>query len=108
MQGHGGALVLDRLLQRVLGLGARMARPGEFSERAFLNGKMDLAQAEAVADLIDAGHGCGRAGGSALPAGRILRTNSCDCRRSSRSCAHTSKPPSIFPMRRSIFSPTWR
>jgi tRNA modification GTPase len=55
MQGHGGALILDKLLQRVLALGARMARPGEFTERAFLNGKMDLAQAEAVADLIDAG-----------------------------------------------------
>ena len=52
---HGGAVVLDRLLQRLLELGARMARPGEFTERAFLNGKLDLAQAEAVADLIDAG-----------------------------------------------------
>src|SRR5258708_17603939 len=43
------------LLQRVLELGCRMARPGEFSERAFLNGKIDIAQAEAIADLIDAG-----------------------------------------------------
>jgi tRNA modification GTPase len=55
LQGHGGAFILDRVLRRVLGMGVRMARPGEFSERAFLNGKMDLAQAEAVADLIDAG-----------------------------------------------------
>ncbi|HEX6929431.1 MAG TPA: tRNA modification GTPase, partial [Gammaproteobacteria bacterium] len=54
-QGHGGAIVLDMLLQRLLQLGARLARPGEFSERAFLNGRIDLAQAEAVADLIDAG-----------------------------------------------------
>lgn len=54
LQGHGGPVVVDMILQRVLALGARMARPGEFSERAFLNGKMDLAQAEAVADLIDA------------------------------------------------------
>ncbi len=54
LQGHGGPVVVDMLLQRVLQLGARLARPGEFSERAFLNGKMDLAQAEAVADLIDA------------------------------------------------------
>lgn len=54
LQGHGGPLVVDLILQRVLQLGARLARPGEFSERAFLNGKMDLAQAEAVADLIDA------------------------------------------------------
>jgi tRNA modification GTPase len=55
LQGHGGALIVDVLLQRLLDLGCRMARPGEFSERAFLNGKMDIAQAEAVADLIDAG-----------------------------------------------------
>ncbi len=55
LQGHGGPVVLDMLLQRVIALGARMARPGEFSERAFLNNKLDLAQAEAVADLIDSG-----------------------------------------------------
>ncbi len=55
LQGHGGPVVLDRLLRACLQLGARLARPGEFSERAFLNGKLDLAQAEAVADLIEAG-----------------------------------------------------
>jgi tRNA modification GTPase len=55
LQGHGGALVMDLLIERVLSLGCRAARPGEFSERAFLNGKIDIAQAEAVADLIDAG-----------------------------------------------------
>jgi tRNA modification GTPase len=55
LQGHGGPLVMDLLAQRLLELGCRPARPGEFSERAFLNGKMDIAQAEAVADLIDAG-----------------------------------------------------
>lgn len=54
-QGHGGPVVLDMLLQRLLRLGARLARPGEFSERAFLNDKLDLAQAEAIADLIEAG-----------------------------------------------------
>jgi tRNA modification GTPase len=54
LQGHGGPVVVDLLLQRILHLGARLARPGEFSERAFLNGKLDLAQAEAIADLIDA------------------------------------------------------
>lgn len=54
LHGHGGPVVLDRLLRRVVELGARPARPGEFSERAFLNGKLDLAQAEAVADLIAA------------------------------------------------------
>lgn len=53
LHGHGGAVVVDLLLRRILALGARMARPGEFSERAFFNGKMDLLQAEAVADLID-------------------------------------------------------
>ncbi len=55
LQGHGGPVVLDMLVSRVVALGARLARPGEFSERAFLNGKLDLAQAEAVADLIDSG-----------------------------------------------------
>lgn len=55
LQGHGGPVVLDLLLARCLSLGARLARPGEFSERAFLNGKLDLAQAEAVADLIASG-----------------------------------------------------
>jgi tRNA modification GTPase len=53
-QGHGGPLVIDSLLQRILTLGARLAKPGEFSERAFLNDKMDLTQAEAIADLINA------------------------------------------------------
>ena len=53
LQGHGGPVVLDLLLNEVVALGCRLARPGEFSERAFLNDKMDLAQAEAIADLID-------------------------------------------------------
>ncbi len=55
LQGHGGPVVMDLLLQRVLELGARLAQPGEFSQRAFLNGKLDLAQAEAIADLIESG-----------------------------------------------------
>ncbi len=55
LHGHGGPVVMDMLLARVLRLGARAARPGEFSQRAFLNDKLDLSQAEAVADLIDAG-----------------------------------------------------
>ena len=54
LQGHGGPVVMQMLLARCLDLGARLAEPGEFSRRAFLNGKLDLAQAEAVADLIDA------------------------------------------------------
>ncbi|MGH8125209.1 MAG: tRNA uridine-5-carboxymethylaminomethyl(34) synthesis GTPase MnmE [Rhodanobacteraceae bacterium] len=54
LHAHGGPVVLDQLLRRICELGARPARAGEFSERAFLNGKLDLAQAEAVADLIAA------------------------------------------------------
>jgi len=54
LQGHGSPVLLDALLRRVCAMGARWARPGEFTERAFLNGKLDLAQAEAVADLIAA------------------------------------------------------
>lgn len=54
LQGHGGDAVLRMVLGRCLELGARPAEPGEFTKRAFLNNKMDLAQAESVADLIDA------------------------------------------------------
>ncbi|HET6554046.1 MAG TPA: tRNA uridine-5-carboxymethylaminomethyl(34) synthesis GTPase MnmE [Dyella sp.] len=54
LQGHGSPVLLDALLRRICNMGARLARPGEFTERAFLNGKLDLAQAEAVADLIAA------------------------------------------------------
>ena len=55
LQGHGGGAVLKAVLRRCLEVGARLAEPGEFTRRAFLNGKIDLAQAESVADLIDAG-----------------------------------------------------
>jgi len=55
LHGHGGLVVCDLLLERVIALGARLARPGEYSERAFLNDKLDLLQAEAIADLIDSG-----------------------------------------------------
>lgn len=54
LQGHGAPIVMDRLLKECISLGARLARPGEFSERAFLNDKIDLTQAEAIADLIQA------------------------------------------------------
>ena len=54
LQGHGGPVVMHQLLQRCVELGARPSRPGEFTERAYLNGRMDLAQAEGVADLIEA------------------------------------------------------
>ncbi len=56
LQGHGSPVVLDRLVKAIVALGARCARPGEFTERAFLNGKIDLVQAEAVADLIESAH----------------------------------------------------
>lgn len=55
LHGHGGPVVMDMLLARAVQLGARAAQPGEFSQRAFLNDKLDLAQAEAIADLIDSG-----------------------------------------------------
>ncbi len=55
LQGHGGPVVIEALIARLVELGARRANPGEFTQRAFLNDKLDLAQAEAVADLIDAG-----------------------------------------------------
>ena len=57
LQGHGGPAVMDMLLSRCLSLGARLAQPGEFTLRAFLNNKLDLAQAESVADIIDASTG---------------------------------------------------
>jgi tRNA modification GTPase len=66
LHAHGSPVVLDLLLKRVCALGARHARPGEFTERAFLNGKLDLAQAEAIADLI--------ASGSAAAARAALRS----------------------------------
>ena len=67
LQGHGSPLALSAILECCLSLGARMARPGEFTERAFLNGKLDLAQAEAVIDLIEA-----RTGAAARAAVRSL------------------------------------
>ena len=68
LQGHGGLIVCDLLIERILDLGARLAGPGEFSRRAFLNDKLDLSQAEAIADLIDSGSRM-----AARAAGRSLR-----------------------------------
>ncbi len=68
LQAHGSPQVIDMLLARCLALGARTARPGEFTERAFLNGKLDLSQAESVIDLIQA-----RSQGAARAAQRSLR-----------------------------------
>ncbi|MET0808574.1 MAG: tRNA uridine-5-carboxymethylaminomethyl(34) synthesis GTPase MnmE [Pseudoxanthomonas sp.] len=55
LHGHGGTVIVEALIERLVQLGARRAQPGEFSQRAYLNEKLDLAQAEAIADLIDAG-----------------------------------------------------
>jgi len=55
LHGHGGPVVIEAVIGRVLQLGARRALPGEFTQRAFLNDKLDLTQAESVADIIDAG-----------------------------------------------------
>ncbi|MFZ5722187.1 MAG: tRNA uridine-5-carboxymethylaminomethyl(34) synthesis GTPase MnmE [Pseudomonadota bacterium] len=74
LQGHGGPVVMDLLLSACLAQGARLARPGEFSERAFLNDKLDLAQAEAIADLIDA-----RSAAAARGAVRSLQGVFSDC-----------------------------
>lgn len=74
LHGHGGPVVMDLLLNACLAQGARLARPGEFSERAFLNDKLDLAQAEAIADLIDA-----RSAAAARGAVRSLQGVFSDC-----------------------------
>ena len=55
LHGHGGPVVLNQVVQRCVELGARLAEPGEFTRRAYLNGKLDLAQAEAVADVYRCG-----------------------------------------------------
>lgn len=104
LQGHGGPVVLDLLVQRCLELGARQARPGEFSERAFLNDKLDLAQAEAIADLIEAS--------SEQAARNALRSLQGEFSRRVHalteqliSCASMSKPPSTSPRKKSTSSP---
>jgi tRNA modification GTPase len=73
LQGHGGVAVLQLVLRRCLDLGARPARPGEFTQRAFLNDKLDLAQAESVADLIDASSEAAARGAMRSLAGEFSR-----------------------------------
>ena len=73
LQGHGGLAVLQLVLRRCLDLGARPARPGEFTQRAFLNDKLDLAQAESVADLIDASSEAAARGAMRSLAGEFSR-----------------------------------
>ena len=71
LHAHGARVVLDLLVACAIALGARHARPGEFSERAFLNGKLDLVQAEAIADLVERARRAARAALRCL-AGRVL------------------------------------
>ncbi len=73
LHGHGGPVVMDLIIRRAVELGARPARPGEFSERAFLNDKIDLAQAEAIADLIGAGSAAAARAALASLAGEFSR-----------------------------------
>ena len=76
LQGHGGPAPIEALIAQAVALGARRANPGEFTQRAYLNDRIDLAQAEAVADLIDAGKRSRGARRVALAAGRILAARS--------------------------------
>jgi tRNA modification GTPase len=104
LHGHGGPVVMDLLLQRVLQLGARSARAGEFSERAFLNDKLDLAQAEAIADLIDSATAqAARAAVRSLHGEFSARVHALQ-----QQLTPGSRRRSIFPTRTSIFSPIRR
>ena len=108
LQGHGGPVVMQMLLARCLEagrrIGLRLAQPGEFTQRAFLNDKLDLAQAEAVADLIDAIDRSGGQVGVAIVVRRLFQTRSMHWSRKSSTCACWSKPRSIFRKRKSTSS----
>ena len=90
LHGHGGPVVMSLLVDAAVGFGARLAEPGEFTKRAFLNGKLDLAQAEAVADLI--GSGTEQAARAALRslAGAFSRESRRACR-TTRASAHARR-----------------
>ena len=92
LQAHGSPVVLQQLVARACALGARMARPGEFSERAFLNHKLDLAQAEAIADLIAAARPGARSTASSPTASRTsaVRCWPCACMSRRRSISPTN------------------
>ncbi len=87
LHGHGGTVLVEALLEHLVQLGARRARPGEFSERAYLNDKLDLAQAEAMADLIDAGSRGRGTRRAALAAGRVQCTRRMRCASGWSRCA---------------------
>ena len=72
LQGHGSPVLVDMLLARLLELGARLADPGEFSRHAFLNDKLSLNEAEAIADAIDAGSGAAARAGAGTPFHRLM------------------------------------
>jgi tRNA modification GTPase trmE len=103
LQGHGGPVILDLLLKRIVALsGVRIAQPGEFSERAFLNDKLDLAQAEAIADLIDASsEQAARSAVNSLQG--AFPCASIHSWKHSLTCASTWRPLSTSRMRRSTF-----
>jgi hypothetical protein len=97
---HGGLLVTRRILELLLSKGARSAHPGEFTQRAFLNGKLDLTQAEAVMDLITAQTDLAMRAATEQLAGR-LGDRIATCASSSSACWHTSRLTSISPMKTS-------
>ncbi len=107
LQGHGGPVILDLLLKRIVALpGVRIAQPGEFSERAFLNDKLDLAQAEAIADLIDASsEQAARSAVNSLQGVFSTRINHL-VEALRFTCGSMSKPLSTSRMRKSISSLT--
>ena len=98
LHGHGGPAVLRLLLARCLELGARLAQPGEFTQRAFLNGKLDLAQAEAVADLIDAATATAARAAARSLSGAFSRRDPGARRRADRA-AHVHRGDARFPRR---------
>jgi hypothetical protein len=87
-----------------LNSGQRLAEPGEFTRRAYLNGKLDLAQAEAVVDLIDASTAAAARSAVRSLQGEFLARSRPACSSSSSSCVPWSRRHSIFPTKRSIFS----
>ena len=80
LHGHGGPILVSMLVDAAVELGARLAEPGEFTKRAFLNDKLDLAQAEAVADLVGSGTQQAATGGTAVFVRRIFGGGQRTCR----------------------------
>ena len=104
LHGHGGPAVLGLILRRCLELGARLALPGEFTKRAFLNDKLDLAQAEGVADLIDAATGAAARAAARSLSGAFSQESRRHRRRAWSNCAWSPKRRSTFPRKTSTSS----